>query len=73
MIHDESITWSPPRAERNRPGELAYIQQQAEQLITYASRLGIVVTIEQQPRQPLAVGSYDSVASVRFARSTNTE
>lgn len=45
-----------------------YILEQAQRLIEEAKRHGVVLTIETEPRQPLAMGSYDMVASVRRAR-----
>lgn len=39
----------------------------AYHLISEAARLGLVLTIEQVPRKPLAMGHYDSVVSVRPA------
>ena len=46
----------------------ARIQAQAEALVAEAARLGVVLTIEQQPLQPLAMGNYTTVVSVRRAR-----
>lgn len=40
----------------------------AQHLIAEAARLGMVLTIEQVPLQPLAMGRYDTVASIRLAR-----
>lgn len=48
----------------------AALQRQADALIAEATRWGFVVSIEQIPRKPLAIGSYDSVATVRPARNT---
>jgi hypothetical protein len=43
------------------------IELQAKQLVEDAARLGVVVTIEQRPLQPLAMGNYETVVSVRRA------
>ena len=48
--------------------DAAGVQRAAETLIAEATRLGLVVTIEQRPLQPLAMGHYETVASVRPAR-----
>lgn len=44
------------------------VQRAAEALIAEAQRLGLVVTIEQRPLQPLAMGHHETVATVRPAR-----
>lgn len=44
------------------------VQRAAEALIAEAKRLGLVVTIEQRPLQPLAMGHHETVATVRPAR-----
>jgi hypothetical protein len=44
------------------------IAMQANQLVEDAARLGVVVTIEQQPLLPLAMGHYETVVSVRRVR-----
>lgn len=48
--------------------DAAGVQKAAEALIAEAKRLGLVVTIEQRPLQPLAMGHYATVAAVRPAR-----
>lgn len=40
----------------------------AQRLIAEAARIGLVVTIEQRPLQPLAMGHHETVATVRPAR-----
>lgn len=42
----------------------------AADLLQRAAAAGIVLTIEQVPLQPLAMGHYATVASVRDARRT---
>jgi hypothetical protein len=37
-------------------------------MVEAADRLGLVVTVSQVPRAPLAMGNYDTVVSVRPAR-----
>lgn len=44
------------------------LTNQAEDLINLADAAGFVVTIEQKPSMPLAMGNYETVASVRPAR-----
>jgi hypothetical protein len=44
------------------------VQRAAEALIAEAARLGLVVTIEQRPLQPLAMGHFETVAAVRPER-----
>jgi len=52
---------------RERHAE-AYLRAQAEELIAHALTWGYVLTIEQRPLQPLAMGNYESVLAVRRAR-----
>lgn len=44
------------------------IRQRAELLASQAARLGVVLTVEQRPLQPLAMGHYTTEVSVRVAR-----
>lgn len=44
------------------------LTNQAEDLINLADAAGFVVTIEQKPSMPLAMGNYETVANVRPAR-----
>lgn len=41
----------------------------ARELIEDAERMGVVLTIDLEPRHPLAMGSYDMRASTRPARA----
>lgn len=41
----------------------------AQRLVQEAERLGVVLTVEQVPLQPLAMGHYKTVVGVRPARS----
>lgn len=50
--------------------DAAGVQKAAEAPIAEATRLGLVVTIEQRPLQPLAMGNHETVASVRPARDS---
>jgi hypothetical protein len=45
------------------------IKAVARDLVARSAALGYVVTIEQVPRTPLAMGNYETVVSVRPARS----
>lgn len=47
---------------------LADVQHAAELLIRTAEDIGVVLTIEQVPLEPLAMGHYKTVARVRIAR-----
>ena len=51
--------------------DAAGVQRAAEALIAEAKRLGLVVTIEQHPLLPLAMGHHETVATVRPAREKN--
>lgn len=44
------------------------IERDAQRLVLTAERLGLVLTVEQRPLQPLAMGHYENVVSVRPAR-----
>lgn len=46
-----------------------HIQALAENLVKLADHFGFVVTIEQVPKQPLAMGNYTSIASIRKTRA----
>jgi hypothetical protein len=46
----------------------ADVERAAQRLIAEAERLGLVLTIEQVPLKPLAMGHYESVVSVMPAR-----
>lgn len=45
-----------------------YVECVAEALLQIAEKHGYVVTIEQQPLTPLAMGNYKSVVNVREKR-----
>jgi len=47
------------------------LRDRAAELVAHAQRSGLVLTIEQQPLQPLAMGHYRSVVSVREARGAS--
>ena len=40
----------------------------AQELVAVAQRCGFVLTIDTKPRQPLAMGNYDTVIDLRPAR-----
>lgn len=46
------------------------LSNQAEDLINLADAAGYVVTIEQKPAMPLAMGNYETVTNIRPARGT---
>ena len=45
------------------------IKLMAEQLVKLAAKDGFVVTVEQRPLKPLAMGNYETVVEVRPSRS----
>lgn len=45
------------------------IRAKAQLLLADATLAGVVLTIEQRPLKPLAMGHYESIVSVRAARS----
>lgn len=49
-------------------GSSAPVKEACNQLLTLAANAGQVVTIEQVPLQPLAMGNYETVVHVRPAR-----
>lgn len=63
MVTDEDI--------RIIKKQLAFkgIKTMGDELIALADGCGLVVTIEQKPLQPLAMGNYETVVSVREKRS----
>ena len=48
---------------------IADVERAAQRLVQEAERLGVVLTVEQVPLQPLAMGNYETVVGVRPARS----
>jgi hypothetical protein len=48
---------------------IAEVHQMAGFLVQLAAECGLVLNIEQRPLQPLAMGHYETVVSVRPARS----
>ena len=55
---------SPPAAD---PVEV--IRARAELVLADAAAAGVVLTIEQRPLHPLAMGHYETVVAVRTART----
>lgn len=47
---------------------LELVQHAAARLVRLAESKGVVVTIEQRPLRPLAMGNYETVPSVRLMR-----
>lgn len=47
------------------------VHRAAAALIAEAQRLGLVLTIEQRPLKPLAMGHHETVVTVRPAREKN--
>lgn len=54
------------------PSVLTYVERKAELLVEEAHRLGVVLTIDQKPLQPLAMGHYKTEVSVREERPQGT-
>lgn len=54
--------------QTGKQAALADIKDAAERLVAAANELGVVVTIEQVPVEPLEMGRYVSTVSVREAR-----
>lgn len=46
----------------------AYFQERLQRLLADAARVGIVITVDLQPLEPLAMRSYRMVGNVRGAR-----
>ncbi len=57
------------RADANTPARPLDVLRAAQALAADARRLGVVLTIEQRPLQPLAMGHHEDVVSVRGARN----
>lgn len=51
------------------PQNLQLVLQKAQEVINMAQAMGVVITIDCHPRTPLAMGSYDMVATTRVARN----
>ena len=50
----------------------AMIKLMIEQAVEAAAQAGFIITVTQQPLQPLAMGNYKSVVEVRQARHPAT-
>ena len=48
---------------------IADVEKAAQRLVQEAERLGVVLTIEQVPLKPLAMGHYETVVGVRPERN----
>lgn len=48
--------------------KLEAIKTQAEHLVAYAAKRGVILTVEQKPLEPLAMGNHETVVSVREVR-----
>lgn len=57
-----------PHAAWPFPTTAESLQAEARSLVERARAAGFVVTIEQQPLQPPAMGNYETVVHVREAR-----
>lgn len=57
-----------PAPTPEQMGALRLVEDMAEMLVSLANSEGVVVTIEQKPLRPLAMGHYKSVPTVRLAR-----
>lgn len=53
-------------AQRERAGE--FYRRHIERMVADMARDGLVLTVEQVPMQPLAMGHYTTTVSVRLAR-----
>lgn len=51
-------------------GDAVQLMQAAGDLVRAAARLGLVLTIEQRPLRPFAMGHYTTTVHVRKARPT---
>jgi hypothetical protein len=52
-------------------GEAPDIEAAAQLLVDLADRRGLVLTIEQRPLTPLAMGHFETVVAVRQARRSS--
>lgn len=74
ICHVDRCSWGCSRAtgcegKAWRAKAPAFYQAKAEQLVADAARDGLVLTMEQRPLRPFAQGHYETVVSVRAARS----
>jgi hypothetical protein len=52
--------------------DLELCKAELEDVVGYWFVRGVVVTVEQKPLQPLAMGRYETVVSVRAAREVQS-
>lgn len=69
-----SVELNPPEPVTEESKDILAIKFFIEQAIANAELAGYIITVTQQPLQPLAMGNYKSVVDVRKARhpATNT-
>lgn len=53
----------------NQIDEMYYWQQRIAELLWSASQCGVVITVDNPPNDPLAMGNYDLVVSARPLRN----
>jgi hypothetical protein len=66
--HWADMPAGPQTTDEPPPTPAENLADVARQLVAYASSVGLVLTIEQRPLQPLAQGHFETVVSVREAR-----
>lgn len=49
--------------------KLEGIREAASAIVDFAKSQGVILTIEQKPLEPFAMGHYETVVSVRAARA----
>lgn len=58
-----------PECWQDPAGAVIYVRMEAERLVKSALAVGVVLTIDTQPRQPLAMGNYDLLVQTREVRN----
>jgi len=63
------MTLLNPQPARERAAQIQRLQMEAQRMVDYSRRNGLVLTISLESRQPLAMGSYDMCIDIREARN----
>ncbi|MES2262171.1 MAG: hypothetical protein V4724_26930 [Pseudomonadota bacterium] len=67
-IYQAALAAAPARPERQDRSPMDQVADAAVAARQLAERHGMVLTVRQEPRTPLAMGNYETVVAVRLAR-----
>lgn len=69
--HDTCLRCEREDAELDREVMTPFVLQETlKEIVARAESIGLVITITQKPKKPLAMGNYETVVEVRDSNST---